>query len=251
MKYCRRVNDNRFFQRDWPTNLRETFGSRKQFSQSLGSADQTEAQLLTARDEALSVFDERVRLARVSDVTTLTVVEIDHMSDLLLASRGSKAGAFAHPDEDDDVRLFKPKEKTLDAMNLFQAAEALPEMLVVANKENMEEKLTTHDLAIGEAWMKAVSKPKPRLRRLSDIWTGFSNHKGYNDGGSQYKTWQQFMRVMGDCLISKVGIEGKIREAINAYRDLRLQMVSISTVKRDFSDILSCLNYSSADMSLG
>ena len=251
MRYIRKVGGNLFFQRDYPQKLKQTIGA-KQYNKALGSASQTEAQLLKARSEALATYDAKVKLAEVSDPEAFSEVEMDRLVNDLLRSRGSRQGAYADVVVDPSITERENRErKQLQDTPAGLATDIIPEIEVIFDKNQYGEKLSAEDEVFGEAWVRLQRRAADKPKLLSGLWPDYAKYRQLAKSSTQEKIWNNWMLIIGDRLIGEPLIEKRIRDAINDYRDRRLKAVCRATVKRDLADILACLNYNSRSLNLG
>ena len=271
MKYVKRKRNNLFFTKRWPKQLQLVIGS-KGFSYPLGSIEQTEAEVTAQVSLALKEYDIKVKLATNSNPEDYHQNEIDVLVEANLR-RLKQTHGLPHfkapdqhlidyyendfePDSAEDIAAFGPiKGKQVHrtaASEEFISSRAdlahslVPELDDVIWKEKTGQKLTMKDKIAGATWVALQNKAKKRPRMLHEQWDAYAK---FNDLQTTSKTdWNIFCGLIQNrsIHISPQGHQDLSRElnaTLRDYRDIRIEKVKVTTVKRELQRIRACLNW--------
>ena len=126
------------------------------------------------------------------------------------------------------------------------ASSLVPELDAIQFKEKTGQKLTMKDKVAGATWVALQNKAKKRPRMLHEQWDVYTK---FNDLQTTSKTdWNTFCGLIQNrsINISPQGhqdLSRELNETLRDYRDIRIEKVKVTTVKRELQRIRACLNW--------
>ena len=267
MKYVKRINNKLFFGKAWPSKLQAVIG-RKQFTFPLGSVEQTEAQVTAQVVLALKEYDAKVKMATNSDTEDYHQNEIDVLVEANLRRLKQTHGLphFKVPDQHvidhnsnsynkltaEDIE-FNPADpqptRTVASQEFISSRADLANSLIdinsVIHKEQLGLPLTMRDKVAGATWVALQTKAKKKPKMLYDQWKVYTKFQRLN---THTRNWDRFCTLIQNRSLNlsdqgHIELSKEINQALIDFRDVRLDEVKISTVKREMNSIKACLTF--------
>ena len=257
MKYVKRKRNNLFFTKRWPEQLRAVIGSVG-FSYPLGSAEQSEAQVTAKVSKALAEYDVKVKMATNSNTEDYHQNEIEILVEANLRRMKQTHGLphFKAPDQhmidyyENDFEPNSQVHRTLASQEFIgtkgqMASSLVPEVDAIQFKEQTGQRLTMREKAASATWVALQSKAKKKPKMLYDQWKIYTKFKRLNINS---RNWDRFCTLIQNRSLNlsdqaHIGLSKELNQALVDFRDVRLDEVKISTVKREMNSIKACLTF--------
>ena len=238
-KYVRIKGKQLYYQRDYPTNIRDLIG-KKTYSANL-RINNTES--ATAIQKAAIEHSERFELdcktAKNSDISAYTDAELDKQALRIIEKARLNTGELNQVNE-----AFTGLDPT-SAANIA-LGEANIDALV--DKQNAGEPITFHDKALLRARNLLTTKKSKQLKTLSQLWQDYVKHRGIDlesrNGKKAKKYWEQWFSLIGEQYATK-DLNEAIADSLQDFADSREGKVSQRTIERELSDVMAALKLGS------
>lgn len=268
LQYVKRRANKLFFSKRWPKALANVMGTVG-YSAPLGSIEQTQAEVIAKVSKAIKEYDVKVKLATNSNPDDYQENEIDIMVEANLRRLRQSHGLphFIKPDQhlidfydndfaprtaediEFDPKNLKPR-RTLAAHEFISTKADLANSLVniddVQHKELTGQKLTIKNKVAGATWVALQTKAnKPKLM-LYDMWAKYTAFQGL---ATSTTNWDKFCgpiiqnRSLNLSLQGHQDLSRELNQCLNLYRNSRLGVVKIATIKRELNSIRACLKW--------
>lgn len=256
-RYVRTIKGNLYYQRDIPTKLRH-LAPKKTFVVPLGlPADSYgETALAKAVAEATESFELYLKMLTNSDPSAFDDSELDKAATELLRQRGHYSGQYVHVKLDPDLTAKEEARQEQIQPHAYNYAEwAVPEADDTFDKNNRGEPLTFQDKVFEHAYFKLMDKATSKPKTLDLLWQDYADYKDIDvnqrKGKRIYKRWLRWLAIIGNQKIAPNTID-LIHHALDVYiKERRAEGVKGSSIKREVSDVLSCLRHGSKKHRLG
>lgn len=256
-RYVRTIKGNLYYQRDIPTKLRH-LAPKKTFVAPLGlSADSySETTLAKAVAEVTESFELYLKMLTNSDPNAFDDSELDKAATELLRQRGLYPGQYVHVKIDPDIRAKEEAEQSQMQPDKFDHADwVIPEADDTFDKNNRGDPLTFQDKVFAHAYFKLVDKATAKPKTLDLLWQDYADYKDIDinqrEGKRIYKRWLRWLSIIGNQKLAPNTID-LIHHALDVYiKERRTEGVKGSSIKREVSDVLSCLRHGSKRHRLG
>jgi hypothetical protein len=243
MKYVITRTNKLYYQRAYPTKLRELAG-KKNFTYSLGlSTEATDRDLKKAVLQADELFDIECRVIQNSNVSAYTSDDVDKLAKLIL----KKAGVEPDITETHQQYVYDPESNTP-----YFAAELIlgeQELDGIGRKIDADQTLTVEELARKRAFTLLVTKKGKRPVTLSKLWDEYLIHRGLDlnsrNGSKANRYWLNWLSIIGEQYATR-DLNDSIAISLQDYADKRATEVNeSSTVERELNDIIAALRFGS------
>ncbi|NRQ00833.1 site-specific tyrosine recombinase XerC [Marinobacterium sp. xm-d-530] len=243
MKYVITRTNKLYYQRAYPTKLRELAG-KKNFTYSLGlSTEATDRDLKKAVLQADELFDIECRVIQNSNVSAYTSDDVDKLAKLIL----KKAGVEPDITETHQQYVYDPESSTP-----YFAAELIlgeQELDRIGRKIDADQALTVEELARKRAFTLLVTKKGKRPVTLSKLWDEYLIHRGLDlnsrNGSKANRYWLNWLSIIGEQYATR-DLNDSIAISLQDYADKRATEVNeSSSVERELNDIIAALRFGS------
>ena len=234
-KYVRIRRNKYHYQRDYPIRLQHHAG-KKTFTRpmNLFVNNATQLELSKAVVKMEEEFNIEKNLLTNSDPDAFNATELDIAATNLLRRKGFVSGDLKDIDFGSEI-----------------AEQILPEIDDLRHKRDP---LSAQEKVIETAYWKLLEKEKARPKTLTDLWKEYIEFRGIDplsrNGKKAVKYWRRWISLSGETSITKNAID-HINDGLDRYVEERTGKVSSSTLKRELSDITSCLRLASKRHRLG
>ena len=243
MKYVITRTHKLYYQRAYPTKLRELAG-KKTFTYSVGlSPDATEREITKAVLQADELFDIECRVIQNSDVSAYTSDDIDKLAKLIL----KKTGVEPDITETHQQFVYDPESNTP-----YFAAELIlgeNELDRIGRKLDANQPLSIDELARKRAFTLLVTKKGKQPITLSKLWNDYLSHRGLDlnsrNGSKANRYWLNWLSIIGEQYATR-DLNDSIAMSLQDYADKRsMEVNESSTVDRELNDIIAALRFGS------
>ena len=247
-KYIRLRAGTYHYQRDYPTKLRHLCHT-KTYTRPLGlyANNATTTEISKAAIDADEAFERQLKLITNSDPNALSATEKDKAVVEFLRKRGLNKGQYIKVAKDSTISAQEEKEhKQLQPHRGDYADWAIPEFDDVLDKQARGERLTAQDTIVGDAYMSLIHKAEAKPKTLGSLWAEYVSYTGLDvnsrKGKKYVKYWTTWIELAGDVTIGPLTID-HINDGLDAYVVERTGKVGSSSIERELSTVIACLNH--------
>ena len=277
IQYVKRKANKLFFTKRWPKSLANVIGTVG-FSAPLGGIEQTQAEVIAKVSKALKEYDVKVKLATNSNPNDYQDNEIDILVQANLRRLKQVHGLpqFVAPDQHvidhnsnsfnkltaEDIefnpadpqptRTTKSQEFISNRVGLANSLVSLDGVLI---KQELGQKLTIKDKVAGATWvaLQEKAKKKPKMM-LYDQWAKYTAFQGLTTSTTN---WDKFCGPIIQNRSLNLSLQGhqdfsrELNQGLNLYRNSRVGVVKIATIKRELNSIRACLKFITLEYQFG
>jgi len=267
MRYVKRKANKLFFTKRWPKGLEAVIGSVG-FSYPLGSVEQAESEVTAKVSLALAEYAVKVKLATNSNPNDYQDNEIDilvqanlrrlkqvhglpqfiapdqHVIDHHSASYNKLTAEDIefNPADPQPTRTAKSQEFISNRTDLANSLVSLDGVLI---KQELGQKLTIKDKVVGATWTVLQTKAKKKPKLLYGMWKEYTEFRGLITSTTN---WDRFCELIQNrsLNLSPQGhqdLSRELNQCLREYRDSRVGIVKIATIKRELNSLKACLNW--------
>ena len=236
------------YQRQYPTKLKHLCQTTA-FSRPLGLQidDSDSDQITKAALECSEAYKRHLTLVSNSDPDALSATDKDKAVVEFLRKRGLNKGQFVRVAKDSAIAAQEEEEgRQLQMAGYDYADWAIPEFDDVMDKQARGERLTAQDTIVGNAYMSLIHKAEAKPKTLGSLWYEYVSNKGFDvnsrKGKKYVKYWTTWIELAGDVTIGPLTID-HINDGLDAYVVERTGKVGSSSIERELSTVIACLNH--------
>ena len=164
-----------------------------------------------------------------------------------LRKRGLRKGHYVRVAKDSAIAAQEKAEgRQLQMAGYDYADWAIPEFDDVMDKQARGERLTAQDTIVGNAYMSLIHKAEAKPKTLGSLWYEYVSDKGLDvnsrKGKKYVNYWTTWIGLAGDVTIGPLTID-HINEGLDAYVVERTGKVGSSSIERELSTVIACLNH--------
>jgi len=244
------------YHRDYPTKLRTIIG-RKAFSYPLGDG-QDKSQFMQKLTLASNTFEIEVKRATNSDPRAYKAAEISALVQKKLQSLRLVEGQIAR-EYPIDPELTALEQRNYEERGDQTPLQIMPDEVIdggllrdewfeYANKKGAGIPLDINDVVFLETRAALLEVRKYKPKTLGTIWGPYALHR---DTSATSTVWERYLTVVGHQLISPDSDDAYLNHSLVSYRDTRRASVKDSSIRRELTDIIACLRFTSREHSFG
>ena len=249
-KYIRLRAGTYHYQRDYPTKLRHLCHT-KTYTRPLGlyANNATTTEIGKAAIDADEAFERQLKLITNSDPDALSTTDKDKAVVEFLRKRGLNKGKYLKVAKDSAMSAQEEEEgRQLQMAGYDYADWAIPEFDDVMDKKDRHgySSLTLQEQIVGDAYMSLINKEAAKPKTLGSLWYEYVSNKGFDvnsrKGKKYVNYWTTWIGLAGDITIGPLTID-HINEGLDAYVVERTGKVGSSSIERELSTVIACLNH--------
>jgi len=243
VKYLKKRNNSLYYERYYPTSLRNVIG-KGSLTVRVGSVGMAETELKRKMLDADEQYSLQCRTAVNTDVNAYAEAEIDSMALAIIEQARLRVGEL-HNQEFGGLNSLEAADIALNGVATIEEIQDL-----TRSGEALELK---HKIYL-RARNLLTQKRQQRRVTLNQLWLDYIQHKGLDMtqpvGKKLQKRWDVFIGITGDQLCTP-DLNQDLSFALQDYADQRSGAVQSSTIERELSTIMSTLKLGSRRHTLG